>query len=66
MARRRGRIMFDFAFIKLGDAYGLLPLNLAALDWLILQRAMTLKLGRGDLAAMTARIQSCGFTVGPV
>jgi hypothetical protein len=58
--------MFDFAFIKLGDGYGLLPLNLVALDWLILQRAVTLKLEPGYLAAMTARIRSCGLTVGPL
>jgi hypothetical protein len=58
--------MFDFAFIKLGEAYGLLPLNLAALDWLILNKAVLLKIGPDDLAAMTARIRSCGLTVGPL
>jgi hypothetical protein len=58
--------MFDFAFIKLGDGYGLLPLNLVALDWLILQRAVLLRIEPDDLAAMTARIRSCGLTVGPL
>jgi hypothetical protein len=55
--------MTDFTIIKIGDVYGLLPLNDTALNWLIRHGAVLAKFDPDGLASIVASIRSDGLTI---